>query len=173
MASLERSRRAFLLGAEVEPCANAAVRPPWARGEAFADLCTGCGSCVAACPEGVVVLDDKSRAAVDFRRGAGLCSFCGACAEVCPEPVFIAPEARAVTPPWTLRAAIGADCLTGDGVLCQSCKDACGEGAIRFVYAAGRVAQPQLDPDRCTGCGACVACCPASAIEIHRGAGDV
>jgi ferredoxin-type protein NapF len=51
--------------------------------------------------------------------------------------------------------------------MCQTCKDACGDGAIRFVYAAGRIPEPQVDLDRCTGCGACVAPCPAAAIEIH------
>jgi ferredoxin-type protein NapF len=67
-----------------------------------------------------------------------------------------------------LRVSIGAGCLTHDGVMCQTCKDACGDGAIRFVYGAGRVAQPLIDLDRCTGCGGCVAPCPVSAIEFHR-----
>jgi ferredoxin-type protein NapF len=170
---LERSRRAFLLGAEVKMRADTALRPPWTLGEAFADLCTGCARCVTACPEGIVAFDEEGRAMVDFRRGAGLCSFCGACAEACPEPVFIPPQMRAAAPPWTLHAAIGPSCLTREGVLCQSCKDACTDGAIRFVYAAGQIAQPQLDLDRCTGCGACVAPCPASAIEIHHRVRDV
>lgn len=167
-ACFERSRRAFLFGGEPAPSVDTAFRPPWALREVFADRCTGCGACVPACPEGIVALDEKSRAVVDFRRGAGLCSFCGACAEACPEPVFAAPAVRAATPPWTLRAAIGDDCLTRDGVMCQTCKDACGHGAIRFVYAAGRIPEPSVDVDRCTGCGACAAPCPAAAIEIQR-----
>jgi ferredoxin-type protein NapF len=171
-ASIDRSRRRFLFGAEEEAQvqSDAAIRLPWTL---RADLCTGCGDCVSACPEHIVTLDEKSRAIVDFRRGAGLCSFCGACADVCSEPVFVAAAARAATPPWTLKISIGDDCLTRDGVMCQTCKDACGDGAIRFVYAAGRIPEPLVDVDRCTGCGACVAPCPASAIEIRRGAADV
>jgi ferredoxin-type protein NapF len=166
-ATFDRSRRAFLFGAEPERLADTAFRPPWALREIFADLCTGCGACVTACPEAIVVLDEKTRAVVDFRRGAGLCSFCGACAEVCPEPVFLPAATRAVTPPWSLRAAIGDACLTRDGVMCQTCKDACGDAAIRFVYGAGRIPQPVVALDRCTGCGACVAPCPANAIAIR------
>lgn len=167
-ASFDRSRRAFLFGADAETQVDTAFRPPWALRDVFADLCTGCGDCISACPEGIVTLDAAQRAVVDFRRGSGLCSFCGACAEICPEPVFVAPALRAATPPWDLRVTIGADCLTQDGVMCQTCKDACGDGAIRFVYAAGRIPEPKVDLDRCTGCGACVAPCPAAAIEIHR-----
>jgi ferredoxin-type protein NapF len=164
-ASIDRSRRAFLFGAEADVQADAAFRLPWALREVFADLCTGCGDCVTACPEGIVTLDEKNRPVVDFRRGSGLCSFCGACADVCREPIF---SARTAMPPWTIRVIIGDDCLTHDGVMCQTCKDACGDGAIRFTYAAGRIAEPQVDLERCTGCGACIAPCPASAIEIHR-----
>jgi len=172
-ASIDRSRRAFLFGAHAQPCADTGLRPPWSLPDTFLDGCTGCASCVPACPEGIVKLDENNRAAVDFRRGSGLCSFCGACADACPEPVFLVPALRAVTPPWTLRAEIGADCLTHDGIICQSCKDACGDGAIRFAPAAGRVSQPIIDLDRCTGCGACVDPCPASAIEMRREAADV
>jgi ferredoxin-type protein NapF len=169
-APIDRSRRAFLFGVESRPQVDTAFRLPWALREVFAELCTGCGDCVGACPEGIVALDEKNRAIVDFQRGAGLCSFCGACADVCHEPIF---AARATTAPWTLKVTIGDDCLTREGVMCQTCKDACGDGAIRFVYAAGRIAEPQVDLERCTGCGACVAPCPASAIVIHgSGAAD-
>jgi ferredoxin-type protein NapF len=170
-ATIDQSRRAFLFGAKGEPQADTALRPPWSLPDAFPDRCTGCGSCVTACPEEIVTLDEKNRAIVDFQRGAGLCSFCGACADVCPEPVFLTSAARAATPPWSLRVTIGAACLTHDGVMCQSCKDACGEDAIRFVYAAGCIPAPVVDLDRCTGCGGCVAPCPATAIEIQPTAG--
>jgi len=150
------------------PAIATTLRLPWAWPNAFADGCTGCGDCVTACPEGIVALDGTRHAFVDFQRGGGLCSFCGACADICSEPIFLAPELRAVTPPWTLHIAIGDGCLTREGVMCQTCKDACADGVIRFAYTAGRVAQPVVDLDRCTGCGACVAPCPASAIVISR-----
>ena len=72
-----RSRRAFLGGERPPP---RGPRPPWA-GAAFDAACTGCGSCVEACPEGILVLGGHGLVEVDVRRGAGACTFCAACVE--------------------------------------------------------------------------------------------
>jgi NAD-dependent dihydropyrimidine dehydrogenase PreA subunit len=42
-------------------------------------LCTGCGSCVDACPSEAVVLDEDCARIDD-----ALCAGCGACIEECP-----------------------------------------------------------------------------------------
>lgn len=167
-----RSRRAFLTG---RPAAKAAalkvrgLRPPWTLSEsAFAAACTGCGDCVTACPEAILYIGADKLAAVDFRRGEGLCTFCGACAEVCPAPAFLAATARAAEAPWHWRAAVGTACLTNSGIMCQSCKDGCSDGAISFAYGAGRIPHPHVDLARCTGCGGCVAPCPAEAIALFE-----
>ena len=167
-----RSRRAFLTGRSADIAAAVKIhglRPPWTLSEsAFAAACTGCGDCVTACPEEILHIGADKLAAVDFRRGQGLCTFCGACAEICPAPAFLAGTARIVDAPWHLRATIGDACLTNSGVMCQSCKDACGDGAISFTYGASRIPQPAVDLARCTGCGGCVAPCPAEAITLFE-----
>jgi ferredoxin-type protein NapF len=96
---------------------------------------------------------------VDFSRNE--CTFCGKCAEACPEPVFD----RAL-PAFPHAVAIGEACFAARGVVCQSCGDACPESAIRFRPRLGGPALPSLDADRCTGCGACIGPCPASAIAV-------
>jgi len=63
-------------------------------------------------------------------------------------------------------AGIGDACLARRGVVCQSCGDACAEGAIRFRPALGRVPILVFDADRCTGCGDCVEVCPVAAIAL-------
>ncbi|WIM04595.1 MAG: 4Fe-4S dicluster domain-containing protein [Candidatus Nitricoxidivorans perseverans] len=53
-----------------------------------------------------------------------------------------------------------------NNVVCRSCADACLEGAIRFQPRIMASALPLVDVEKCTGCGDCVAACPASAIKL-------
>jgi len=64
------------------------------------------------------------------------------------------------------RATIGPACLASRGVHCQCCADACPEQAIGFTPRLGGPPLPRLDADRCTGCGDCIASCPAGAIAL-------
>ncbi|AIB14886.1 ferredoxin (plasmid) [Azospirillum argentinense] len=159
--SVDLGRRGFLRGRRrAEP---APLRLPWARTERFTDLCTRCGACADACPEGIIRRGDGGFPEVDFRRSE--CSFCAACADSCPEPVFD----RAAASPWTLAVRIGPSCLAINRVVCRSCRDACPESAIRFALAPGGVAVPVVENNACTGCGACLAACPADAVTLQPG----
>lgn len=99
---------------------------------------------------------------VDFARGE--CTFCGACAAACPTGAIAHPSSRT---PWPLVARIGEACLTRQGVICRTCAEQCETGAIRFRLAVGGVALPEFNPSACTGCGACYAPCPVSAITLQ------
>lgn len=144
-----------------------ALRPPWARVRDFTDLCTRCGACETACAETIIVNGEGGFPTVDFRRGE--CTFCGACADVCPQPVFDRSQET-----WNTEPVIGRGCLTRSGVICQTCRDICQEGAFSFVLMPHAAPQPVLDTTRCTGCGACVSACPGEAVTIEiRGGGGV
>src|SRR5690606_16051256 len=101
--------------------------------------------------------------ALDAARFAAACR--GDCAAACPEGAF-APVHEA---PWSLRATVGEACLAVRGIVCMSCRDACGDAAIRFPPTHA-VPRPRVDADRCTGCGACVGACPAGAISLAAAA---
>lgn len=63
-------------------------------------------------------------------------------------------------------ARIGERCLALQQVVCRTCGELCDTSAIRFVMQAGRVAQPQVQAERCTGCGDCIADCPTQALAL-------
>lgn len=136
---------------------------PWAVGEeAFTDGCTRCGKCAEACETAIIIFGAGRFPEVDFSLGE--CTFCGVCRDVCPEPVFISSEQL----PWQKAAVIGDHCLSYQGTECRSCGDMCEYSAIRFRLRAGKVAEPVLDSDECTGCGACITPCPVRAITIEN-----
>lgn len=158
------SRRAFLRG---KPRPATTMRPPWALDEArFLDACTRCAECVRACPERILKLGDGGYPTVDF--SAGECTFCEECVAVC-EPRAL--DVTQVHVPWHWVAGIADTCLTRQGVVCESCRDACPEHAIRFP-PLGAVARPVLDTALCTGCGACLRVCPPGAISLRDRHGE-
>jgi ferredoxin-type protein NapF len=155
-AAFDPARRRLLTGEVPAPA------PPWADIDRLHELCTRCGACVDACPEAVLVLGRRGPPQVDFMQGE--CSFCGACAAACALPIFDTSLAR----PWAIVARIDERCLTLSRVFCQSCRDACPHDAIRFQLVQRSAPQPVIDHDSCTGCGACVAGCPAQAITVRE-----
>ncbi|MEQ9331579.1 ferredoxin-type protein NapF [Thalassobaculum sp.] len=158
-ATIDSTRRRFLRGGLRQ--GPPTVRPPWTDDDRLAAACTRCNACVTACPEGVLRAGDGGFPQLD--PSAGGCSFCGACATACAEPVFD----RALTPALPVRVAVAeADCLAHAGIHCEICRDACPESAIGFVRTTGRIAVPAVVAEACTGCGACIGPCPASALSL-------
>ena len=154
------SRRQFLRGrfsARQPP-----LRPPWALAEeAFLAACTRCGDCVGACPQGILV-EDGGYPRVEF--GKGECTFCSDCVVACKAGALRRAPGRM---PWQLLPKISGECLAQRDIVCRSCGDACGQSAIRFKPRPGGSALPEVEASRCTGCGGCVAPCPAGAITLR------
>jgi len=159
---IDHERRAFLRGRHL--AARAGLPLPWTEDGGFAAGCTACGACAAACPEEIVKTGAGGLPHIDFATAG--CSFCGACAAACPEALFD----RRRSPALPLALDFAESCLARQAVVCQSCRDACPEGAIVFTPTLGRVARPQLRASACSACGLCVAACPVSAVSLRRAA---
>lgn len=140
-----------------------AIRPPWVReGVELTDICTRCSACITACETKIIFKGDGGFPEVSFKDNE--CTFCTQCATVCPEQKLF----DLTQTPWQHIAEIQDNCLTFQGIWCQSCKDACEPRAISFTLSVGKAPMPKIDTSLCTGCGACVAPCPNQAISIKQ-----
>ncbi len=141
------------------------LRPPWAIDEnLFTEICTNCGDCVSACPENIIKPARACFPVVDF--SAGECIFCEQCVDACqPRALLKKPQVDA----WSIKACIDENkCLSYQGVECRSCYDPCEARAITMPPRPGGISIPLFNADNCTGCGACVAVCPSSAVDIRQ-----
>lgn len=154
------SRRNFLRGKFSS--GGPPQRPPWALAESlFLRACTRCGACAPVCPAAIISIKN-GYPEVDFSRGE--CTFCGECAKACRDGALQDSELQIW--PWAIKAHVGRSCLPMKGVECRVCGDQCPVAAIRFSPRVGGPPVPEIDSNACTGCGACVAPCPVSAISV-------
>ena len=69
-------------------------------------------------------------------------------------------------------ARIESGCLARHGVFCRSCGESCEPAAILFQPVVGGVPLPDIDMAKCTGCGECLASCPAQSIVLRLRPGE-
>ena len=139
----------------------------------FSGVCIRCGNCSRACPARIITADVGAHGVaelltpiVDFRQD--YCrEDCTRCMDVCPSGAL-----RPLSAAGKLLAPIGLPhvdmnrCLLGDDRECSICRNRCPLEAITFVFSqADYVLTPQVDPHKCSGCGACELACPTSPVK--------
>jgi MauM/NapG family ferredoxin protein len=184
------ARRAFLgmalgtAGAAVvdlrHPSDSRALHPPGALPHpVFVGLCTRCGNCIRSCPSQIITRDPGRHGWITFSTPAleldrDYCrEDCVACTQVCPSgalrPMSLDQKASMKIGLAQVDMTL---CLLGDDRECSACRRWCPYEAIEYVFSDADYTQvPVIDPEKCTGCGACQAYCPTQphkAIVIHR-----
>jgi ferredoxin len=150
------------------------LRPPGACEERqFPWLCLRCGSCVRACPEGILHPDETLGSITGYL--APLVRFtdkyckedCRRCTEVCPSgaimPFSLQEKPRRpigvaqVDMTWCLLSPDNGE------KECAACRNACPYQAIRYDFNYETyLSFPRVDPHKCPGCGACEVACPGT-----------
>ena len=141
----------------VEDCEMMAFIPGGGA-KACAFGCLGFGSCVKACPfdaihivDGIAVVDKEA------------CKACGKCVAACPRKLI-------EIVPYDMKHLVkcnskdkGKDVMKACKVGCIGCKmceKACQFDAVKVLDNVAHI-----DPEKCTGCGACAAKCPKKVIS--------
>ncbi|AMO56305.1 hypothetical protein GZ77_05765 [Endozoicomonas montiporae] len=154
------SRRRFLRGRFNH---EQTVRPPWSINEAaFLDTCTRCTECIERCPNDLLKQGSGGFPEADF--SSAFCSFCGECQQACP----VGALSDSSNSPWALKPVIGESCLATAGVYCRTCAETCDYEVIEFRLRVNGMAEPDVNPDLCRGCGECSSSCPVIAIELKQ-----
>ncbi len=179
-----QARRSFLsLGAGIAFSAlvprerkRPPLRPPGSVDEAaFMSGCIRCGSCLRACPTGIIEPSIARGDVADFLaprlrfRGADYClQDCNRCGQACPTGVI-----RPLALNEKNRQVIGTvlidleRCYLTEERECGVCIPRCPRAALvdGFSRETYKVTVEVLR-DRCNGCGACVGICPPKVITI-------
>jgi MauM/NapG family ferredoxin protein len=146
-------------------------RPPGALAEpVFGGVCTRCGNCVRACPSGIIEHDLKPGGwaslltpVLRFRRD--YCrEDCVRCTEVCPSGALVrmSPEDKKNVRLGLPQVDMSV-CLLAQDRECSLCRSQCPYDAVRYLWSeTDYTLTPQVDAEKCTGCGACEAACPTT-----------
>ncbi|HPF53711.1 MAG TPA: RnfABCDGE type electron transport complex subunit B [Eubacteriales bacterium] len=141
--------------AGVKSCRVAAQLAGGSKACSFA--CLGFGDCVHVCKfdsihvvNGVAVANDDT------------CTGCGACVEQCPRSIIalipknrtIVVKCRNIEVGKIARAQCKSACIG-----CKMCERTCPSDAVHVVNGVA-----EIDPAKCTRCGACVVKCPTKCI---------
>jgi ferredoxin len=133
--------------------------------------CTGCQTCVRACPNEAINSawgppSIMGKPVLDPYRG--FCQYdCVLCGRICPTGALVplSPEAKRLTRlGWA--SLDRPECLVvKQGNACGACAELCPTGAVSMLPGPSGRNEPTLRPEYCIGCGACQKACPVRPVS--------
>lgn len=155
------------------PGPDGPIRPPGAVAEPILrGLCSRCGSCMRACPEGIIIPDwgiggpgSLLTPRLDFSQR--YCNeWCRVCTGVCPTGAIrrLSLETKRALSIGTARVDRTRCLAWNEAQYCIVCHEFCSYQAVRIVEHNG-VNCPEVNEVLCRGCGACQSHCPAEPVR--------
>jgi len=159
--------------------ATGPLRPPGAVGEErFTGLCVRCGNCVRACPEKIIQPDLGEHGVAGLLAPVVTFDYaycrpdCTRCMQVCPSGAIarLSLAEKEMAPIGVARVEMSL-CLLSQQIECGACIGPCAYGAVTIDFNEDDYSSTvRVDPELCTGCGACEVVCmttPRRAIRVH------
>jgi ferredoxin-type protein NapG len=148
------------------------LRPPGALSEPeFLAACTRCDECIKACPRWAIrragsELGERNEGTPVILPETNPCWLCEdlPCIAACG-PGALTPLADREDVAMGHAIVDSGLCYSAQGSICESCQERCPLRPRAITVRFGEL--PEVDRDRCTGCGICVYLCPADAIAIE------
>jgi Na+-translocating ferredoxin:NAD+ oxidoreductase RNF subunit RnfB len=120
--------------------------------------CLQMATCVAACPEGAIRMNERRLPRID----EALCNGCGRCVTICPNDVLkMIPRPQKVylaCRSEEKESLVTAKCTRGCDT-CRECAPLCPDKAIRYERNL-----PVIDFKACRSCGICAHLCPTQSF---------
>lgn len=146
------------------------------------EKCIGCGTCVAACPKGSLIIGSVgavARGLIDkdfLEKRKGECTLCAICAKVCPTGALeMRVAGKSVKDDTYLSGSLAPTAVTEKCVRCGLCIDICPQECIsikdwRLADDGGLRLEGKttIDQNSCVHCGWCASVCPVEAITFQK-----
>jgi ferredoxin-type protein NapF len=166
-----------LLFRQTATATGASLRPPGSlAADEFLGACIRCGNCAKVCPTGIIqstlaFSNLSSWMTPHLSFAAGYClPECTACGRACPSGAIrrFAREQKKALVIGVARIRIE-DCLLSEQKECDRCRFYCTYDAVSIRTSdIDFNAWPEIHEEKCVGCGACVAACPARVITVEQ-----